>query len=108
MSMIYVAAPYSHPDKAIVAERMDRFAFKFSALIEQGHYPVSPLLNHFVSEKTTPSWPTTWEYWEGYSKVLLSKCDSMIVLTFDGWEDSPGVQAEIKLAEELNIGITYV
>ncbi len=106
--LIYVAAPYSHPDPSVVEERMAAFTQLMVRLIEQGDYPVSPLMNHLLAEKIPARFPLTWEYWEGYSRELLSRCDRLIVIGIAGWEDSTGVTAEIALAKELNIPIELI
>ena len=105
--MIYVAAPYSDSDKAVIEERMTLFAKYFSTMIANKLYPVSPLLNHYIYKEAAAEWPTNWEFWEGYSRELLTRCTSMIVLMIDGWKESEGVQAEIQLATELGIPIEY-
>lgn len=106
--LIYVAAPYSHSDPSVVEQRMAAFTQLMVRLIEQGEYPVSPLMNHLLAEKIPARFPLTWEYWEGYSRELLSRCDLLTVIAIPGWESSTGVQAEIALAKELNIPIEYV
>lgn len=108
MSLIYVAAPYSHPNRFVVQKRINLFARHMARLIEEGHYPVSPLMNHLLQRETPINFPLTWEYWEGYSKELLSRCNSLEVLCLDGWGKSTGVIAEIALAKELGIPVNYV
>lgn len=106
-SLIYVASPYSDPDKQVVRLRMNKFAGIMAKLIEHKFHPVSPLLNHYLTDVVTVNFPLTWDWWQDYSKLLLSKCDHMIVIGPD-WEKSTGVMAEIEMANEMNIPISYL
>jgi hypothetical protein len=106
--MIYVAAPYTHADPAVVKQRMLDFAKVMSTLIAQGEHPVSPLMNHFLVDYAETDFPLTWEYWQEYSYSLLSVSKELLVITMDGWEQSTGVAAEIEMAKQLNLPIRYV
>lgn len=105
--LIYVAAPYSHPDPKVVEARMNAFADYMAKIIADGEHPVSPLMNHFLGDRAD-TFPLTWEYWEEYSRKLLSRCDRIDVLKIDGWDTSTGVLAEIELAVSLGIKVRYV
>lgn len=105
--LIYVASPYSDPDKQVVRLRMNKFAGIMAKLIEHKFHPVSPLLNHYLTDVVTVNFPLTWDWWQDYSKLLLSKCDHMIVIGPD-WGKSTGVMAEIEMANEMNIPISYL
>lgn len=107
-NLIYVAGPYSDDDKTVVRLRMNKFAGVMATLIEHKCHPVSPMLNHYLSGIVDIKFPLTWEWWKEYSLLLLSKCEHMIVITGPGWEKSTGVAAEIEMANELNIPVTYV
>lgn len=65
-------------------------------------------MNHFLSDHTEIEFPLTWDYWEEYSKLLLEKCNGLIVITVDGWQDSTGLAGEIKLANDMNIPVYYI
>ncbi|MCK9532356.1 MAG: DUF1937 family protein [Gammaproteobacteria bacterium] len=105
--LIYVASPYSDPDKQVVQLRMNKFAGIMAKLIEHKFHPVSPLLNHYLADVVTVNFPLTWDWWQDYSRLLLSKCDHMIVIGPD-WEKSTGTMAEIEIATELSIPISYL
>jgi len=104
--MVYLAAPYSHPDPAIVAERMDRFCQVFAKMISDGMHVVSPLLCHFVLPYG--KLPSDWNYWQNYSKALIDQCETMYVIMMPGWLESEGVTAEIQYARSINKKIWYV
>ena len=106
MSLIYVAAPYSHVDPAVVASRVNAFTNTMRELIALGHHPVSPLMNHLLAE-TGMEFPLTWDYWADFSKKLLTRCDRLCVLILPGWEESTGVQAEITIAKDHGIPVGF-
>lgn len=106
--MIYVAAPYTHSDPAIVKQRMLDFATVMSELIRRGEHPVSPLMNHFLTDYVETDFPLTWDYWKEYSYSLLKNCVEVYVITMDDWEQSTGVAAEIEMAEKMLKPITYI
>jgi hypothetical protein len=77
--MIYLASPYSHPYAMI-----------------HGH----PLVVHGL--------PTDWSYWEAFDRGHIERCDSLVVLTLEGWQKSVGVAAEIEIARELGRPVWYL
>ena len=52
--------------------------------------------------------PLGWEFWRDFDFAYLTHCYRIIVLKVDGWRESVGVQAEIKMAEELGLEIEYM
>lgn len=104
--MIYLAAPYNHPDSDFVTQRMALFCIIDAKLCKQGLLTVSPLSKHWMKYYT--SIPLTWDFWKNYSEQLMSKCDALYVIMMEGWEQSVGVQAEIELATKLGIEIKYL
>lgn len=105
--LVYLCAPYSHPDAAEVERRMKFFWRAAAHLLRQGRLVVSPLtLEQAV--QTDPALPNDWAYWQNYSLVMLSKCSAVVVLTVDGWKDSAGVMGEIAEAQRLGLPIEYL
>jgi len=52
--------------------------------------------------------PTDWAFWQHVDREHLERCDEMVVLMLDGWEESAGVQAEIRIARELGKPVRYL
>ena len=104
--MIYLAAPYTHADPDIVAQRMAQFCIVDAHLCKQGLITVSPLSKHLMKYHTNI--PLTWEFWKTYSEKLMEKCDALYVIMLDGWDTSEGVQAEIQLAKKMLLEIKYL
>ncbi len=104
--MIYLAAPYSHPNENIKAERMRRFYEIDANLNKAGYFTVSPL--HKVETCKQGGLADDWNFWSEYSYKLLAICDAMMVITLDGWEQSVGLQAEIEYCNKNKIPVQYI
>lgn len=97
--MIYLATPYSDPDPA-VREHRYREACRYAAsLMRAGNHVFSPIAHsHGIAQHDVPG---DWAYWESLDRRFLEMCDEVGVLMLDGWHESKGVQAEIRIAREL-------
>lgn len=104
--MYYLAAPYSRvDDKEMLMHHVMQFA---GAQMKAHHiHVVSPLFMHY-SLPLVPGLGDDYQVWGDYSRNLLQRCDRLIVMTFPGWQESTGVQDEIRLAKELGLDITYI
>ena len=121
--MIYLASPYSHPDPAVMqylasayshpdpAVRQYRYtaACKAAArLLQQGINVFSPMAHSLPIAQIGGLPETTWAFWEPFDREYIALSEKVVVLTLDGWDQSVGVQAEIKIARELGKPVTYL
>lgn len=106
LKLSYLAAPYSHPDKAVVEARIEKICRVDAKLMKAGIFTVSPLLKHFTIHHA--DLPGDYKFWKDYSDTLLCTVDQMIVIMLDGWDESVGVAGEIKMAIALDIPVLYV
>ena len=105
--MIYLASPHSHPNRLRRKERVDRVCAKAAEMMLAGEHVFSPIA-HSANISRFVSFSDDWEDWKWYDTWFLSRCDKLVVLKLEGWKDSVGVQAEIKIAEGLGIPIEYM
>ena len=104
--MIYLASPYSHPDPAIREERFRGACQAAAAFLRTGRAIFSPIAHsHPLVEFGLP---TDWEFWKRCNTEHLERCDEVVVLTLDGWQASVGVQAEIRIAQELGKPVSFL
>jgi len=104
--MIYLAAPYSHPEPSVREQRFRAACIAAARLIRAGHVTFSPISHgHPIA---VYGLPTDWRFWERHDREQLARCDEVIVLMLDGWRDSEGVQAEIRIAAELGKSVRYL
>ena len=105
--LVYVASPYTHPDSEVVSERYRKVSQITAKLVAEGMTAVSPITygHHLLEFYTMPS---DWGFWMDFCIALLSKCDKLLVVKIPGWEESRGVQAEIRYAQDHGIQIEYM
>ena len=107
MNKIYLACPYSHPDKSIREERVAQVDKKAAELMELGNLVFSPLSHsHPISEHCTVD-PCDHSFWLRQDLWILDVCDEMHVLCLGGWEKSKGIAAEIAYAKDKGIKVIY-
>ena len=105
--MIYLAVPYSHDNPKVREVRFEAANRAAAILIQKGHHVFSPI-SHTHPIALCGDLPKGWEYWEEYDRIMLGACDTLAILRLDGWRESTGVQAEIKIASETKMVIFYV
>lgn len=103
--LTYVAAPYSHESKEVVAQRMQTFK-KCVGQLSMRYNVVSPLFFHDVLP-FNPDLGSDWEFWKSYSDILLRRSDRLVVLCIPGWTSSEGVAGEIEIARALNYPVGF-
>lgn len=105
--LVYLASPYTHKDEKIVEERFQKVAKKAAELMSQGLTIFSPIaMCHPMS--VYGKIPGDWDFWKKFDTDYISCCNKLIVYKLDGWETSKGVQAEIKIAQEMGIPVEYI
>ena len=101
--LTYLASPYTSDDPAVMEERYQLACKAVSVLKNKGWLIYSPITHsHGPAQYGLPK---DYAYWKRYCEVMLPKCDDMMVLQIDGWENSKGVKAEIDLADKLGIPV---
>ncbi|MFQ5732136.1 MAG: DUF1937 family protein [Planctomycetaceae bacterium] len=104
--MIYLASPYSHPDPAVRERRFQAACLAAAQLMRASHTVFAPIVHsHPLVDYGLP---TDWSYWERQDREHLARCDEVVVLLLDGWRESRGVQAEVRLAENLGKPVRYL
>jgi hypothetical protein len=105
--MVYLASPYSHKDPLVRLARFEAVCRVAGELMGNGFVVFAPIAHsHPIAELTRL--PTDWAYWEVFDREFLRACSAIYVLQLPGWEESVGVQAEIRIAQELGLPVTYI
>jgi hypothetical protein len=94
--LVYIAAPYTHPDPAENTHKAIRMA---DELVRHDFVPFIPHLNllwHLVS-------PRPPDFWYEYDLRILERCDA--ILRVPG--ESIGADREVQVARESGIPIFY-
>lgn len=104
--MIYLASPYSHSDPSVRDARFHAVCQAAAELMRSGQHVFSPIAHsHPIAMHGLP---TDWSYWEVYARWHLERCDEVLVLTLDGWQESVGIAAEVRIAAELDKPVRYL
>lgn len=102
--LVYLATPYSHPDPTIMEQRFRVANMAAARLMEAGVFVFSPI-SHTHPIAVAGELPKGWDFWKAYDTTVISSCRKLIVLMQDGWKESTGVAAEIRIALELGIPV---
>jgi hypothetical protein len=107
--MIYVASPYSADKKLEVNTRKALEAKRFQdvlkfvyALTKQGYVAFSPIV-YYHPLALIGNLPGDAEYWWQINSNYLRFAEALFVLHLPNWDQSKGVQLEMKVAKTLNI-----
>ena len=104
--MIYLVSPYTHPDPAVREVRFQAACRQAAEMVRCGIAVFSPIVH--THPLASHGLPLDWSFWREYDRAFLEMCSEVWVLTLDGWRESQGVQAEIKLARELGKPVVLV
>ncbi len=101
---IYLSIPYTKVDK----EESFRVANQTAAfLISQGYLVFSPIsMTHEMAVQH--GLPVEWDFWKELDESFIQWADELYVCVLDGWLESTGVQAEIKIAGLFNKPVRYI
>lgn len=105
--MLYLASPYSHPDREVMEDRYHAALFTVARLVRVGQIPYCPIV-HFHEVARWHKLPTDAAYWSRINVAMLRLADSLYVLRLDGWDQSVGVRAEIEFAEAYGKPIVFL
>lgn len=105
--MIYLASPYTHPNKAVEHLRYKATEKHVANLLADGWMVYSPIVHcHYLS--VNHNLPGTQDFWNTYNFHMLRLADRVSVLKLGGWDKSVGVAGEIAEAERIGIPVAYL
>lgn len=107
---IYLACPYSDPERTIREYRV-YWASKVAAhLIKEKKGSVfSPIsMGHMISA-VDDEISGEYDFWKAQTTGFLLKwADCLVVLTLPGWEQSKGINAETEIARQIGMPIYHI
>lgn len=104
--LVYLASPYSHPSPEVRQARYEAACRATATLMRWGFHVFSPIAHSHGP--ALYGLPGDWEYWQAFDLAMLEKCDRFAVLRLDGWQESRGVEAELKRARELEMPMAFL
>ena len=105
--MLYLASPYSHSDPTISRQRYHLACRAASRLMQSGVVVFSPLANS-VPAVEFGGLELSHPEFMALDLPVLERCDEMLILALDGWQQSIGVQQELGTAIALKKPITMI
>ena len=75
-------------------------------MLRDGHIVFSPIVHSHPL--VAFGLPTAWPAWERIDRSFLERCDEVAVLMLDGWDQSVGVRAELRIARELGKPVRFL
>ena len=104
--MIYLASPYTHANPSVREQRYQAACRATAALIRAGQVVFSPIVHSHPL--VAFGLAGTWETWERIDRAFLERCDEVAVLMLDGWDQSVGVRAELRIAREMGKPVRFL
>lgn len=105
---IYLASPYSHPDRAVREARFRAACRAAAQLMDAGQRVFSPIAHSHAIEEHGMGERRPADFWLRQDGPLLCCADELWVLMLDGWRESKGVQEEIRICELLGKPVRYL
>jgi nucleoside 2-deoxyribosyltransferase len=106
MSFVYLCSPYSHPDPAVREERFQAVCRAASQLMLKGYRVFSPIAHSHPIAEHLPE--KSLGFWIEQDAAILAHADTLVILMLDGWKESRGIAAEMRLAHALGIKIEHL
>ena len=105
--MLYLASPYSHSDPTISRRRYHLACRAAARLMQSGVVVFSPLANS-VPAIEFGGLELSHESFMTLDLAILERCDEVLVIASDGWQQSIGVQQELGAAIALKKPVTMI
>jgi len=108
MGHLYLACPYSHTNSAERERRFRTVCRAAAKLMQAGIVVFSPLSHSVPIVEHGGLGEMTHEFWMSQDIPFLQRCDELLVIGLEGWEDSLGVREEMFQAMALRKPITVI
>lgn len=108
--IVYLAGPYTHPDRRVRLWRYGMITKAAAKLIAGGEIVFSPLtMTHPIDILLAQSKETLGSrYWVDFDEAFMEFCSELRILTLEGWRDSSGIRREIAFFIERGRPVTYL
>lgn len=108
--IIYLAAPYSHPDEGVRLWRYRAITAVAAHMISQGVVVFSPItMTHPIDVILADRGATLGsDYWVDFDTSFMHFCTEIAVLQLEGWQKSSGVRREIAFFKSSGRPIRYI
>jgi hypothetical protein len=113
---VYLAGPYTAKGEQALTDLRKQLTqgarfnmlTKFAAQIMAAELLVYSPITHSHPMTLHEALPGTWAYWERMDREMLSICSELWIMKLDGWEESEGLQHEIRIAREMHKPVVFI
>lgn len=102
----YIASPYKHKDKDVMRERFDA-VMQATVQIMKAFEDIIPFSPVTYTRPLAENLDVIYFDWYTFDLEFLYRCDILLVLKLEGWENSYGVKLEIEEAKKKDIPVIY-
>ena len=102
--MYYLASPYNHESEGVRQKRYEANVRVLADLLHSGKITFSPIVHHHPVA-VLRDLGRGFEFWRKVDVEYLKRCDVLIVLMLDGWQEAIGVKKEIDISQTLGMPI---
>lgn len=109
--MLYIAAPYTHPDPLVRRARAHCAAVLTAELMRgaTGDWFFSPIpLGHEVAQHLPYETAANHEFWMRWCRNALEEANALYLLPLVGWRGSRGVAEELTYCDSKSLPVIYV
>lgn len=109
MKRIYLACPYSDPNKLVRQYRFEMVTAKAASLMQDGYIVFSPISHsHNIAKYMGPKFVCDFDFWmEQDLPYIKYWAQELWVYCLDGWKGSPGVNREVEFAKWMKLPVRY-
>ena len=106
--MIFLASPYSHPERTVREDRFLAAALIAGKYILKGYNVFSPISHSHPIYELVPETGESWVSWEAINHEMIDNSSEVWVLCLDGWERSGGIANEIIYAGDTGKPVKFL
>ena len=105
--LVYVATPFSKYSDGLAAAYEDACQV-VGDLLRYNINAFSPIVHSYGISEHANIDPLDHKFWMRVDKPYMEKCDALIVMQLDGWDESVGIGMEIKAFREAGKPIHFI
>ena len=104
--MIFISSPFSSPLPVIQQQRYDRVMEFTSIMLNSGYQVFSPIV-YCMPMAQRFNMPGDAQHWAKFNIEFLRNSEAMFLLQLPGWDQSKGIQLELRIAKTLFIPVIH-
>lgn len=105
----YLASPYSHPDESVREARFVAACRAAASIAVTGQSVFAPIAgSHPIAGYMPTNKVCDFDLWMRIDLPILRHAAKLVVLRLEGWDRSPGVAEEMRVARACRIPIAYM